>query len=238
MSFAPLRARGFTLVEVMVALMIMSIIAVMAWQGVDGIVRTREVSQARLEQTVRLNAVLGQLEYDLQAVQQTSAVPGLAFDGATLRLTRRADEGLQVVTWSLRPDADGTAHSWLRWASPPVRTSTELQEIWFQTQQFQGAEPGQLRTLGGISRWQVYCWSGRTNSLSNCQSTGDIAEAAPPPQPPAAPASGASAPAGAASAPPIVSAQQMLLPSGLRVVLDFAGGEFSGTLTREIAIGP
>ena len=41
--------RGFTLVEVLVALVVMAIMAVMAWQGVDGIVRTRDVSQARLE---------------------------------------------------------------------------------------------------------------------------------------------------------------------------------------------
>ena len=63
-----MKARGFTLVEVLVAMMIMAILAVMAWQGVDGIVRTRTASQARLEQTLRLNTVLGQLEQDVQAV--------------------------------------------------------------------------------------------------------------------------------------------------------------------------
>ena len=33
--------RGFTLVEVLVALLIMAVMATMAWQGVDGIVRAR-----------------------------------------------------------------------------------------------------------------------------------------------------------------------------------------------------
>ena len=165
--------RGFTLVEVMVALMIMAILAVLAWQGVDGIVRTRAASQARLEQTLRLNTVLGQLEQDLLALQETTSVPGLTFDGATLRITRRAENGLQVVTWSLRPDADGTGvGNWMRWAGTPARTANELQETWLLTQQFQGNEPGQLRTLGGITQWQVYCYRG--NSWSNCQSTGNI----------------------------------------------------------------
>ena len=41
------RDRGFTLVEVLVALVVMATLAVMAWQGVDGIVRTRDASQAR-----------------------------------------------------------------------------------------------------------------------------------------------------------------------------------------------
>ncbi|HEX6364165.1 MAG TPA: prepilin-type N-terminal cleavage/methylation domain-containing protein [Albitalea sp.] len=229
------RARGFTLVEVMVALLVMSLLAVMAWQGVDGIVRTREVSQARLEQTLRLTTVIGQLEHDLQALQETTAVPGLTFDGATLRLTRRAEDGLQVVTWSMRPDADATGHTWMRWASPPLRTSTELQETWLQTQQFQGAEPGQLRTLSGIARWQVFCWRG--NAITNCQSTGDVRTVVP--VIPAAPAaSAASAPAGGAAPPVPPQAVRQELPSGVRLVLDFAGGELTGTLTRDIAIGP
>jgi general secretion pathway protein J len=209
-----MKARGFTLVEVLVAMMIMAILAVMAWQGVDGIVRTRTASQARLEQTLRLNTVLGQLEQDLQSVQEAS-VPGIHFDGATLRLTRRAEAGLQGVTWSLRPKVDGSGNLWLRWASTPVRTSNEVQDLWFRTQQFQGSEPGQLRTLPGVVQWQVYCWRG--NSWSNCQSTGNIA-----------------VPAAAASAPVVV---RQALPTGLRVVLEFAG-DMTGTLTRDIAIGP
>src|SRR5204863_5912641 len=94
---------GFTLVEVLVAMMIMAILAMMAWQGVDGIVRARNASQSRLEQTLRLNTVIAQWEQDLASLQESSAVPGLVFNGASLRLTRRADNGLQVVVWALYP---------------------------------------------------------------------------------------------------------------------------------------
>jgi general secretion pathway protein J len=211
-----MKARGFTLVEVLVAMMIMAILAVMAWQGVDGIVRTRTVSQARLEDTLRLNTVLGQLEQDLQAVQETTTVPGIHFDGANLRLTRRAETGLQVVVWSLRPKPDGTGNLWLRWAATPARTSNEVQDTWLRTQQFQGVEPGQLRTLPGIVQWQVYCYRG--NAWSNCQSTGNLAQSV---------AAGASAPAQV----------RQLLPNALRIVIEFAG-ELNGTLTRDIALGP
>jgi general secretion pathway protein J len=51
---------GFTLVEVLVALMVMALMATMAWQGVDGIVRTRDGSQRQLEQTLRLQTVIAQ----------------------------------------------------------------------------------------------------------------------------------------------------------------------------------
>jgi general secretion pathway protein J len=214
--------RGFTLVEVLVALVIMALLAGMAWQGVDGIVRTRDASQARLEQTLRLNTLLAQWEQDLAAVQRTNAVPGLAFDGASLRLTRRAARGLQVVVWSRVPGADGTpaSASWMRWSSPAVTTSSELQELWLRTQQFQGNEPGQLKALTGLAQWQVYCYRG--NAWSNCQSSGDVVAAAAPA------ASGASAPAA-----------REALPSGVRLVLEFAEGSgFSGNLTRDVALGP
>jgi general secretion pathway protein J len=165
------RTRGFTLVEVLVAMMIMAILAVMAWQGVDGIVRTRDASQARLEQTLRLNTVLGQLEQDLASLQETPTVPGLTFDGATLRLTRRAENGLQVVAWSLRPNPDGTTGgNLLRWAGPPTTKGNELQETWMRTQQFQGTETGQLRALTGVSQWQCHAFRG--NAWTNCQSSG------------------------------------------------------------------
>ena len=212
-----MKARGFTLVEVLVAMMIMAILAVMAWQGVDGIVRARTVSQARLEQTLRLNTVLGQLEQDVQAIQDTRAVDPLTFDGATLRITRRAETGVQVVTWSLKPKPDATGNRWLRWAGPPARTSNELQELWMRTFQFQGVEPGQLDTLAGITQWQVYCYRG--NSWSNCQSTGNIAAPVTP------------------AASGVVVPVRQALPSGLRVVLEFTG-DLNGTLTRDIALGP
>jgi general secretion pathway protein J len=115
--------------------------------------------------------VIGQLEQDLSALQETPNVPGLSFDGATLRLTRRADLGLQVVAWSLRPNADGSGSgTLLRWAGPPTTKGNELQETWMRTQQFQGTEAGQLRALTGLAQW--HCHAFRGNAWTNCQSSG------------------------------------------------------------------
>lgn len=181
---------------------IMAVLAVMAWQGVDSIVNARTVSQGRVEQLLRLNTVLGQFEQDLKSSQNSGALPQTmpAFDGSSLRFTRRTETGLQLVVWSLR---GGT---WLRWAGTPTTTTRALQDQWMASQQFMGNEPGQLRTITGISEWQAYCFRG--NAWSNCQSsTGS--------QP---------------SSDPL---------KGLRVVLRFGEGSgFTGTLTRDIAIGP
>jgi general secretion pathway protein J len=207
-------ASGFTLVEVLVALMVMAIMAVMAWQGVDGIVRARDSNQSRLERSLRLNTVISQWEQDLAALQQTSVVPAaLSFDGAAVRLTRRTTGGLQLVVWSLRPDDNG--NTWLRWAGPAVTTSGALQDNWLRSQQFQGTEAGQLHTLSGVEQWQVYFFV--NNAWSNAQSTGDVVAAAP----------GASAAAVTA------------LPTGVRLVLSFApdSGQ-SGSLIRDTLLTP
>jgi len=209
------RAHGFTLVEVLVALLVMAMMAGMAWQGVDGIVRARRAGEQRLEQTLRLNTVVAQWEQDLAAVQETNDVPALTFDGATLRLTRRVDKGVQLVAWSLRPAPDGSGNAWWRWSAPPVTTAGALQEDWLRSQQLQGLESGQLRTLDGLLQWQVYFFRG--DAWSNAQSSADVA-----------------APEEGASAPP-----RQVLPTGVRLVLAFAPGSGRlGTLTRDTLLAP
>jgi len=216
MRRAPCRsARGFTLVEVLVALMLMAVMAGMAWQGVAGIVRARDASQARLELTLRVNTVMAQWEQDLGAIQETPSTPALLFDGATLRLTRHAADGMQVVAWALRGGNGNGTGAITRWAGPVVTSSGALQESWLRTLQFLGNETGQLRTLEGVSQWQIYFFRG--NAWSNAQSSADIV-----------------APSPGASAPP-----RQALPTGVRAVLSFgAGSGLNGTLTRDVALGP
>ena len=206
------RGRGFTLVEVLVAMLIMAIMAVMAWQGVDGVVRARAASQERLERTLRLNTVIAQWEQDLTSIQDTVAIPDVfSFDGASVRFARRTPTGVQIVAWTLRPDANGVAGngSLERWAGPIVTTTGELTDSWLRSQQLQGGEPGQLRTLTGIAQWQVYCY--RTNSWSNCQSTGNM-------------------PTGGGQ-------QRQDKPDGVRLVLSFAPGSgLNGDLIRDVLL--
>lgn len=220
------RLRGFTLVEVLIALFVMAIMAGMAWRGVDGIVRSRDAAQSRLERTLRLNTVIAQWEQDLASVQDSSVVPqALSCDGATVRISRRTPTGLQIVAWSLRPDPAGA--DWVRWAGPSVTTTGELQQSWLHSLQLQANEPGALRALTGLEKWQVYFFQG--NAWANCQSTGDVAAVATPD----APASGASAPT------PIRATARQALPKGVRVVLTFGPGTGqAGDLTRDVQLGP
>lgn len=163
--------RGFTLVEVLVALMIMAVLSTMAWQGIDGIVRARDISQAQLDRSLRLNTVMAQWDQDLAALFDTSAVPNLSFDGSSLRLVRRAETGVQLIAWSRQ----GT--KWLRWAGPVVTRVAELQESWLRSQQLLGDESGQLLLLDGVTDLRVEFF--RNNGWSNPQSSGDLAPVGP-----------------------------------------------------------
>jgi len=162
----PASHRGFTLIEVLVALLILSVLAATAWKGMDAISTARQVADGSLKQTLRLQSVMTQLDADLSQVIDTQIVKGMQFDGANLRLTRRTSAGVQVVVWTVRE------RRLLRWASPETSRVGELQAHWRTSTQLQGREVGTLVALTGVDQWQVYCF--RNGSLSNCQSTGNV----------------------------------------------------------------
>lgn len=231
------RSRGFTLIELLVALSIMAVMAAMAWQGVDAVVRSREITQAHMERLLRLQSVMSQWEIDLREVHDSQVVPGLNFDGATLRLTRRRPEGLQVVAWTLR---GGTL--W-RWSSPAVTAMDALQEHWMRSYQLLGSEAGTLAMLHGVSQWQLYHYHQSSSSWSNAQSSGDLAGSAPAAEPAATPGrqdgqspDGGGAGAGNSATPPVIVNQEAL-PDGVRLLLQFGeSGTAAGTLTRDIRL--
>lgn len=205
------RFRGFTLIEVMVALLILSVMAGMAWKGLDGIVRAREISDQSVRRTLRLQAVMTQWQADLNAVVDTQMIDPLRFDGAAMRLTRQTPGGMQVVVWALR------SGRWVRWAGPPVTTVGQLQEQWTNSLQFQGWEPGSLAALKGIEQWQVYFFYRGGGGWANAQSSAG------------------------ASTNPLVSALgggRPPMPTGVRSVLTLGPDSgYEGRVDRSVLLG-
>ena len=208
---SPVGAAGFTLIEVMVSLMILSVMALMAWQGVEGISKAREVADGSVKRTLRLQSVMTQWQADLGSVMDSQTVEPLLFDGGTLRLTRRVSGGgMQVVVWALR------SGRWVRWAGPPVSTVGQLQEQWTRSMSFQGREPGSLEALPSIDQWLVYfnrggVWTNAQSSAGVTQKTGQTLAQAASGRPP--------------------------LPRGVRCVLSMGPNSgFEGTITRDVAV--
>lgn len=163
--------RGFTLIEVLIALFILALMAAMAWRGVDVVVKSRDAARAHTEALLRVQTVLGQWEADVHQAVQTQVLPAFDFDGATMRLTRSRPGGVEVVAWSVRG-----GRLW-RWAAPVATRATDLQEAWLASYQLQGTEAGTVEALNGVQRQQLFTFVG--TAWSNAQSTGNVSAAQP-----------------------------------------------------------
>lgn len=154
---------GLTLVELLVALAIMALLALLSWRTLDGMARTQTHTRELSDAWQVWHLGLAQWGTDLDAVQDTAVLPPLEFDGQTLRLVRRAPPGqpvaLQVVAWTLRPARNGPSPMWYRWASPPVTQRNDLQQAWQQAAQWSlgsAAPAGQWTPVFPLSEWHLY----------------------------------------------------------------------------------
>jgi general secretion pathway protein J len=178
MTHARNRSSGFTLVEVMVALVIMAILAAMAFRGIDAIVHAKDSALASTDRTLKLNTGMSQFEYDMSQVIDSKVLPQpVMFDGATLRVARRTPDGIQLVLWTLQD------RRWQRWASPPYTHMTELTEAWMRSQQWGAISGNAVTVLENVDDFQVYVCNPATIGTSGCswnnvQSTQGAAPAA------------------------------------------------------------
>ncbi|MGB3425715.1 MAG: prepilin-type N-terminal cleavage/methylation domain-containing protein [Castellaniella sp.] len=107
MKSPPPSQRGFTLIEVLVALVLLALLSLISWRGLDAVHRVSERLDARAQETLSLVRALGQMERDLrrhagsdvlpawQAAAGEAVPPGLAFPAPGIAWTR--ESGLFLV---------------------------------------------------------------------------------------------------------------------------------------------
>jgi general secretion pathway protein J len=184
-------AHGFTLVELLVALMVMALLSLMSWRGLDGMARAQTQTQARADDALALRNGLAQWGADLDAMAtdmgstrnlNTQPAP-LEWNGQVFRITRfsnsNGESGLRVVAWMLGDDQGRKA--WMRWQSPLLQTRAALQQAWQQAAQWSqspdAASRAQQVSIVPLTDWQIFYYRG--DAWSNPGSSSEAAAAIP-----------------------------------------------------------
>ncbi|WP_296945540.1 type II secretion system protein J [uncultured Massilia sp.] len=153
------RSRAFTLVELLVAISILAIVAVLGWRGLDSIVRARSALTEQMETTRGMQLAFAQMQSDCERIAGRDVVERRPFlqvgsDRFTLVrqvFTENQPARLQVVAYRI---VGGVL---LRRESQPTRDMLQLDALW-QAAVSDADTSGAVALEGGVAGMQVATW--------------------------------------------------------------------------------
>ena len=89
---------GFTLIEVLVALIVISIVGLMAWRGMDAMMRGQENIESRAKQDAVYIQLIRQFERDCQEIMPSSTldIPSYSVGEKNIWWVRRYEQANQI----------------------------------------------------------------------------------------------------------------------------------------------
>jgi len=155
------RRAGFTLVELLVAIGILAMVAVLGWRGLDGIVRARVALTNEMETTRGMQLAFAQMQNDCENAAGNDIMrgrPALLWDAGRLTLVRKVyvehePSRLQVVGYRV---VNGQL---IRRESPGTRDLDQVEQLWQAIASDAPAENAPSVVLQvGVAGMQVQGW--------------------------------------------------------------------------------
>jgi general secretion pathway protein J len=174
------KSRGFTLVELLVAISILAMVAVLGWRGLDGIVRARANLTDQMEVTRGMQLAFAQMQSDSEHLAASTLVgsrPTLIAEPGRLTLVRtvfleNTSSRVQVIAYRL---VDGTL---MRRESIATRDLTQLDMLWKAATTDADTTPP-VALQGNIAAMQMLVWqNGAWQQTVTTPSAGATAAAA------------------------------------------------------------
>ncbi len=142
---------GFTLIELMVAIGILALVALLSWRGLDVMVRAQQGTQARSDQIAVVQTALAQWRTDLDAMlpASTDKQAVLDWDGNTLRVLRLASPD------TLESTEESQNRQQSLWTPATVVVAWTLRNACPRHAAADGSDPAAQSPAGGCwMRWQ------------------------------------------------------------------------------------
>ena len=121
---------GFTLIEVLVALIVISMVGLMAWRGMDAMMRGQENIEGRAKQDAVYIQLIRQFERDCQEITSDSALdlPSYSVGDKNIWWVRRYEQANQI-SWII-VGYGISANGLRRSISRPLVNKTDILSLW------------------------------------------------------------------------------------------------------------
>lgn len=184
------RGAGFTLVELLVAIGILAMVAVLGWRGLDGIVRARVALTNEMEITRGMQLAFAQLQNDCENAAGSELMrgqPALLWDADRLTLVRKVyvehePSRLQVISYRV---VNGQL---IRRESPGTRDLNQVGQLWQALASDTPADNSPSVVLQvGVAGMQVQGWQNNAWRNEPTAVGGNTEQQQPNPPPPPVP---------------------------------------------------